>query len=161
MRTALVFAAAFAALVSAASAAFAACSLPSDAEAMRGELVRLVNAERRERGLPALRPSEGLMRASLGHACDMVEENFFSHQGSNRSTPRNRVRAEGLCTRLTAENIAMGWPSAARVFRDWMGSAAHRTNILADVDFYGIAVVAPQPGQGGGPRWVLTLVKGC
>ncbi len=92
----------------------------------------------------------------------MIQRGYFDHRSPNGATPKVRAQRAGVCTRLTAENIAMGWPTAPRVFRGWMESPGHRRNILLDrVNSYGIAVVEPAAGQRGGPRWVMVLARSC
>lgn len=142
--------------------ASADCRAPSGADQMAREIGQMMNTERQRRGLRPLSYSTGLARVASRHACDMVQRNFFSHIAPNGSTPMRRVKAAGVCARVTAENIAMGYPSADRTFRIWMDSPKHFENMMnRRVDSVGIAVVEPQPGQGGGRRWVMVLARQC
>lgn len=145
-----------------AASAQASCQAPAGAEEMVRQIGQMMNEERQRRGLQPLSYSTGLARVAGRHACDMVQRNYFSHVSPNGSTPMRRAKAEGVCTRVTAENIAMGYSSADRAFRGWMDSRGHYENMMSSrVSEVGIAVVEPQPGQGGGRRWVMVLSRGC
>lgn len=142
--------------------ASAACNVPPGAATIKQELGHLLNAARRSQGLRPLSPSSALERAAQRQACDMAENGVASHRGSDGSDPRNRVRATGYCTRITAENIAWGQRSASSAVNWWMNSRGHRQNILLDrIDSFGVAVAQPDPRVGGGPRWVMVLARSC
>jgi uncharacterized protein YkwD len=142
--------------------AAASCRAPSDAEQMAQNVGQMVNAERQRRGLRPLEYSNGLARVAGRHACDMVQRNYFSHVSPSGTTPMRRVKAEGVCTRATAENIAMGYTSPDRAFQALVDSRKHYENMMSNrVNSVGIAVVEPQPGQGGGRRWVMVLANRC
>jgi YD repeat-containing protein len=55
--------------------------------------------------VPPLRFNELLHRAAIGHSLDMIENNYFAHDGSDGSTPAERCAAEGYVGG-TGENIA-------------------------------------------------------
>lgn len=155
---------AFAALAAAATTRAGAqtCAMPADAKTQIAKVVAETNAERRARGLPALSVSPVLTRAAQGHACAMVATGKFSHRLAGSSGPKARIRGAGCRTTLAAENIAMGYSSAAKTMDLWMESSGHRRNILLrGVTTIGIGVAAPKPGQGGGPRWVQVFARGC
>jgi uncharacterized protein YkwD len=142
--------------------AAADCRAPSGAEQMGREIGQMMTAERQRRGLRPLNYSSSLAQVAGRHACDMVQRNFFSHVAPNGSTPMRRVKSAGVCARVTAENIAMGYPSPDRTFRIWMESPKHFENMMnGRVNSVGVAVVEPQPGQGGGRRWVMVLARQC
>jgi uncharacterized protein YkwD len=100
------------------------------------ELLRRVNAERRQRGLPALTRDPALARVARDYSCRMVAERFFSHQPPDGSTLADRVRAAGKPYRAIGENIAMNVNAAdpvATAVQGWMKSPGHRENILSPV----------------------------
>jgi uncharacterized protein YkwD len=140
----------------------AGCARPDGAGSEIKAVLASVNAERASRGLRPLRLSSTLSAAAQNHACTMVATGRFSHTGPDGSSPKVRARRAGCRTRLTAENIAMGYSSADRTMDLWMHSSGHRRNILLpSVDMIGIGLAAPRPGQGGGPRWVQVFARGC
>jgi len=124
-------------LAPAASAPPPAAAATSLTDAER-EVVRLVNKERTQRGLPALRIRTPLCRAADRHSRDMLVRGFFSHRSSNGQTlgPRTRrygYSAAGCLSWRVGENIAWGtgaWRSPALVVRLWMNSRSHRAAIL-------------------------------
>jgi uncharacterized protein YkwD len=61
----------------------------------------------------------------------MACNNFFSHTGSNGSSPFSRMVAAGYSYSLASENIYAGTgASASSTFQAWMGSSGHRDNML-------------------------------
>lgn len=118
----------------------------------------LVNKERAKRGLSVLSWNEGLHKVARKYSQDMVERNFFSHNGPDGSSFYDRYKTEGIecrirvgdTTSLGAENIAQdnlysshfykdgerffNWNTegeiAESVVKRWMSSKGHRANIL-------------------------------
>ncbi|HYM58654.1 MAG TPA: CAP domain-containing protein [Solirubrobacteraceae bacterium] len=121
----------------------------------------LLNGERADRGLVALRVEAELQRAALGHAGDMVEHRFFSHTGLNGSQVIDRIRATGYLSGsaewAVGENLAwgtgaLGTPRA--IVTAWMGSAGHRDNVLrAGYRGIGLGLVAGNPSDGTGATY--------
>lgn len=106
----------------------------------------LLNAEREERGLRALRGDERLERAADRHAADMVRHDYFSHTSLAGSSFVERIRRTGYLRAASrwrvGENLAWGSGSGGTpraVVRAWMRSRAHRANIL-DGRFHEIGV---------------------
>ena len=145
-------------LAAGALGAQAQCATPSNARALTGSLAQGVNEMRQSAGLPAYRFVPRLARAAQGHACDMIQNGFFGHQGSNGSSSHQRVEQTGFRTCLTAENIAGAFRDPADVVSAWMGSTGHRQNILLDqADSAGAGM-----GEGAdGPVWVLVVARRC
>ncbi len=99
------------------------------------EVIRLTNLERTNRGLPPLRRSDDLTIAARAHNQDMIDNDFFSHTGSDGSSPPVRACREGYqpygwgdC--YVGENIAAGYSTPASVVTGWMNSQGHKDNIL-------------------------------
>lgn len=102
-----------------------------DAVAYETEVVKLTNAERAKQGCSALRIDERLVAAARAHSADMVQQNFFSHTGSNGSNFVAREVAAGYPKKgAAAENIAWGYRTPKDVVTGWMNSSGHRRNIL-------------------------------
>ncbi len=93
-------------------------------------VVDLVNAERASAGCDPLQVNVKLVTAAQGHSEDMAFNDFFSHTGSNGSSPGQRVAAQGYSYSYLAENIAAGYGTAAAAVNGWMNSEGHRANIL-------------------------------
>ena len=114
-----------------------------------------INAIRAANGKKALSYSPQLEAAALAHATDMANNGFFGHRGSNGSKTSRRVKAQGYCTKYTAENIAQGQKSLSAVMQAWAGSPPHMKNMLSRK--------ARQVGvvQGPGRNWVMVLARPC
>ncbi len=95
--------------------------------ALQRAVVCLINRQRRERGLPALRSSRLLNRSAQGWTNGMVSHRIFSH-GADFAA---RISAVGFHWSMAGENIATGFDTPATVVRGWMASAGHCQNILS------------------------------
>ncbi len=108
-----------------------ACTLPAGIDAVRTDMVRAVDAQRREAGLPALAPDARLTRAAQAHACDMAETAQMRHTGSDGSKMATRIRRTGYRFAQANENVGAGFQDPGQAVAAWMASAGHRANILA------------------------------
>lgn len=79
---------------------------------------------------PALRWDCRLGQASYVHSNDMASNNFFSHTGSDGSSPFDRMRREGYQFRTAGENISAGYGTAEAAVSGWLNSAGHCANIM-------------------------------
>ncbi|MFY0522238.1 CAP domain-containing protein [Archangium gephyra] len=68
--------------------------------------------------------------AARKHSKDMAVNNFFSHTGSNGSTPWQRITSAGYTYRTAAENVAAGQSTPGAVVNGWMASTGHCNNIM-------------------------------
>ncbi len=102
--------------------------------AFESEVVALINQERQAAGLPPLQVHSALQQASRSHSEDMACNDFFSHIGSDGSTPWDRAVRAGYNPSYIAENLYMGsgsYNTPQAVVTGWMNSPGHRANILA------------------------------
>ncbi len=109
-----------------------ACTVPSNASALQGEVLAHLNAERRAHGLSAFKLSTKLDKAAQGHACDNANRRSISHDSSDGGTLKTRLKRAGYKYRAAAENTGRGFGTGARAVAWWMNSPKHRTNILFD-----------------------------
>ncbi|WP_235880127.1 CAP domain-containing protein [Polyangium aurulentum] len=79
----------------------------------------------------ALTFDERLRCAARKHSKDMGDKNFFSHTGSNGSSPWQRINNAGYSYTAAAENIAAGQNTPESVVDGWMKSTGHCNNIMA------------------------------
>jgi uncharacterized protein YkwD len=119
------------------------------------KLARLQNAERRRHGLRRLPSSSKLRSAARRHARDMVRRHYFGHVSPANRDVVDRVGATGYNRgRFAAQENLYWWKPRQRpaaVLRAWMGSAAHRANVLnPGWSHFGLAVVMRSPFGGGG-----------
>lgn len=141
-----------------AAAAASTCVTPANVNALATEIAAGVNASRRANGEAPLRFSPTLGRAAMGHACDMLVNNFFDHRGSDGSSSQVRVQKAGYNDCIVAENIAWGYPRSEQIINGWMNSPGHRRNMLHPrIEEFGVGIT-----QGPrGPYWVLVVGKQC
>ncbi len=98
----------------------------------------LLNAERRKKGLPALKQQRRLARASIAHSKDMVRRQYFAHESPSGRKVVDRLRAVGYIPRTRSwtigENLAWGSGALARpeaIVAAWIASPPHRENLLS------------------------------
>lgn len=101
----------------------------------RAEVLRLVNAERTKKNLPAYSRNSTLEGSAQDYAAHLKSENCFSHTACG-STLKERMHASGYYqgggkSYSYGENIARGQDTAAEVMEDWMNSPSHRDAILS------------------------------
>ena len=114
-----------------------------DAATPQMQMLLLFNAERQDRGLPALQLDSTLLsQIDLNHSKEFVQYKYFAHpspinqpggktDSSSRITVNPAVKGQFCC----AEIIAAGQSTAAEAVYDWMyqdadSSWGHRQNIL-------------------------------
>lgn len=113
-------------------------------------VARLVNAVRRQAGLPSLRTDERLRAAARLHSKDMARRNFCEHENPDGQVPSDRMVAAGFPS-PGGENVALGQLNPHSVMHAWMHSPGHRANVLHP-EFTTIGVGAYFLGPAG-PAW--------
>ena len=104
--------------------------------AEEAQILALVNQERAKAGRAALALSGRLSVAARGHSYDMAIRHYFSHDSADGVTAEQRLRGLGISYSEMGENIYMdNYPDrgrlAERAVRGWLGSPAHRKNMLS------------------------------
>ena len=94
------------------------------------QVLDLTNQERAKAGCGPLRTNKALTQAAEAHAADMVDQHYFAHDSLDGRSPFDRMKAAGFRGGAMAENIAVGYSTAAAVVQGWMNSPGHRANIL-------------------------------
>ena len=79
---------------------------------------------------PPVAWNDQLAMAAFLHSDDMAANGFFSHTGSDGSSPGMRISREGYDWTRCGENIAMGYPTVSDVIQGWLGSEGHCRNIM-------------------------------
>ncbi len=101
-----------------------------DTLAYEKEVVRLVNSERRAKGLSELTYDWQISRVARYKSEDMRENNYFSHTSPTYGSPFQMLKSFNISYRTAGENIAKGQRTPAEVVKAWMNSSGHRANIL-------------------------------
>jgi hypothetical protein len=101
--------------------------------AIEQAIINLVNQERADAGLAALRVNTRLVTAAAHHASNMVLFDNMSHTlpGSDAPTLTDRLQQAGYAYSAAGENIAWNYAGAQAVMDGWMTSSGHRANILS------------------------------
>jgi uncharacterized protein YkwD len=79
---------------------------------------------------PPLSLSAALFRAAAAHSRDMAAHDFFSHAGSDGSSPGERMARAGYRWKMAGENIASGVQTPRAVVAGWLASPHHCANIM-------------------------------
>lgn len=133
-----------------------------DASAVGNKVLELVNQARSKprrcgsKTYPAAKPltlSAMLTQAALKHAQDMATEDFFDHEGSDGSSPSQRVSKTSYQWLAVAENIAAGATSPEQVVEGWLTSPGHCTNIMGQVYTQMGIAYALNPKSDAGIYW--------
>jgi uncharacterized protein YkwD len=111
---------------------------------------------------PAVPPvgwNDTLAMAAYLHSEDMATNQFFSHTGSDGSSPGDRLAREGYAWRTYGENIAVNYPTVSTVIQGWLGSDGHCRNIM-NPSFTEIGAgfaEGPYLGTPSAPYWTFDL----
>ena len=112
------------------------------------EVFNLINAQRQNNGLTALKMDAEVQKVARIKAGDMVNNNYFAHESPTYGTPFNMLKNFGISYKSAGENIAGNSSNSAAV-NAWMNSSGHRANILnSSYNYTGIGVVSsPKYGK--------------
>jgi hypothetical protein len=94
------------------------------------DIVALTNEERAERDLPALTVDPLLTKAAQLKADDMAKHEYYAHIGPDGKGPVDWIKQAGYRHLNAGENLVIDRTSAGQAVSAWMGSQAHRENIL-------------------------------
>ena len=120
------------------SATTTSTSMTSDEK----EVFNLINAQRQNNGLAALKVDSEVQKVARIKAQDMVNNNYFAHESPTYGTPFNMLKSFGISYKSAGENIAGNSSNSAAVTA-WMNSAGHKANILnSSFNYTGIGVVS-------------------
>jgi uncharacterized protein YkwD len=122
---------------------FAADKSAAEARTMLAE----INAVRARAGLGAVDLDGRLMQAAQSYSQQLAAQGRLTHGDF-----AGRMAALGPDYGYVAENLAAGLPGSGAVVKAWMGSPAHRANLLAP------AVTVVGVARAGGV-WTLILAQ--
>lgn len=93
------------------------------------EMFKLVNKERREKGVSEFSWAPETVPVARAHAKDMWERKYFSHYSPEGDDLGDRLDRAGIRYSFAGENLAMA-PTLATAHNGFMNSEGHRANIL-------------------------------
>ena len=108
------------------------------------EVFDLINKQRINSGLEALKIDNEVQRVARIKAQDMVNNNYFSHTSPTYGSPFDMLKSFKISYKSAGENIA-GNSSNSGAVNAWMNSSGHKANILnSSFNYTGIGVVSSQ-----------------
>ena len=112
------------------------------------EVFDLINKQRTNNGLAALKNDSEVQRVARIKAQDMVDNNYFSHTSPTYGSPFDMLKSFKISYKTAGENIA-GNSSKSSAVTAWMNSSGHKANILnSNFNYTGIGVVSsPKYGK--------------
>jgi uncharacterized YkwD family protein/spore coat assembly protein SafA len=106
-------------------------SLSIATASVEDQVVELVNQERANYGLKALKSNWELARVARYKSQDMIDHKYFDHNSPTYGTPFQMMKNFGISYSSAGENIAAGQATPKEVVQAWMNSEGHRKNILS------------------------------
>jgi uncharacterized protein YkwD len=79
---------------------------------------------------PPLQLVAKLTSAAREHARDMAKHSQLAHEGSDGTTPAQRVTRKGYAWRTVGENVASGPTTPEEVMAGWLASPGHCENLM-------------------------------
>jgi uncharacterized protein YkwD len=124
-------------------------SWPAARAKLEAGVLALVNAHRAGMGLGALKLSASLTRSAEWKARHMARYGYMAHDDPAPPVARawsQRIAACGYAGAGASENIAVWFPTPARVMQAWLGSPGHRANIEGPWTTTGIGAAVSRTG---------------
>ncbi len=114
----------------------------SNMNADEKEVFNLINKQRTNNGLQALKIDDEVQRVARIKAEDMVSNNYFSHTSPTYGSPFDMLKSFKISYKTAGENIAANSSNNGAV-NSWMNSSGHKANILnSSFNYTGIGVVS-------------------
>lgn len=105
-------------------------------------VIKAMNANREQNGLPALREDARLTKAANDRIRDMEDLGYWAHESPDGRAPFVWLKTEGYDYQYAGENLAAGFETNEVLVSSWMESPGHRSNILSPLyTDCGVAVV--------------------
>ena len=111
------------------------------------EIFDLINKQRTNNGLTALKHDNGVQRVARIKAQDMVDNNYFSHTSPTYGSPFDMLKSFKISYKTAGENIAANSSNSSAVTA-WMNSSGHKANILNSSFNYTVIGVVSSPKYG-------------
>ena len=106
------------------------------------EVFNLINTQRTNNGLSALKVDDEVQRVARIKAEDMVSNNYFSHNSPIYGSAFDMLKSFKISYKTAGENIAANSSNSGAV-TSWMNSSGHKANILnSSFNYTGIGVVS-------------------
>jgi len=103
--------------------------LPKDRPDLEAQMLVLVNRERTQRGLGALKADSAMAVVARKHSADMFARGYFSHYTPEGVDPFMRMKKDHIRFLAAGENLALA-QTLSIAHNGLMHSPGHRANIL-------------------------------
>ncbi|NDZ93313.1 hypothetical protein G3I13_01880 [Streptomyces sp. SID6673] len=113
----------------------------TEAAPERNTLERLINEQRQEHDLPALKSNAALRESACAKAGHMNTEDYFDHVAPDGTQPWSFFEEAGYGYTHAGENLARNFSDDAELVQAWMDSPTHRENVLGEYEEQGICTV--------------------
>jgi len=138
-------------------------NVPSHNPSSEQEMLDLINAERKKKGMEPFVWDEDLARAARYHAFDMGSQNYFNHDSHDRLGGKlkkvggtfARIKAFHTSSFVNSENIAAGNEGAYDTYMQWYHSPGHYENMFNSASKKIGVGVYYVPGSAYGYYWVM------
>jgi uncharacterized protein YkwD len=132
------------------------CSVAGASGSAEADFVSRLNAERAQRGLPALSVDGQLTHVARDWSDQMIASGGISHRPNLRAAVTDAAAALGENVGRSALTGASEAELVARIHRAFMDSPGHRHNVLGDWTHVGVGV---RVTDGGSNMWVTVNFK--
>jgi uncharacterized protein YkwD len=106
--------------------------------ALEGQLISLINNGRNGAGCDKLHTDGHLRASARTHSADMAKNGFVSRNGSDRSSPQDRMRKAGYKHPM-GEDVGSGYQDAQSAYDAWQNDRK-QSDILTNCDAKAIGV---------------------
>ncbi len=108
------------------------------------EILKLINEHRISIGLDILIYNEAIWKEAQIHSTNMADGSVdFGHDGFSGRIDKI---CETLAGNASAENVALGYNTAADVINGWLNSPGHKDNIEGNYSHTGLSAVMNNKG---------------
>ena len=122
------------------------------------ELIKLINTERQENGIPPLTINWEVARLARYKTEEMNKHQLFGHDSLIYGSPSQILDRYNIPYNSLGANIAKGQETAHDVMEDWRQSSGHMSNLLNAS--YTSAGVGLSRDDNGILYWKLILIAG-
>jgi uncharacterized protein YkwD len=114
--------------------------------AMEAEIVTLVNAHRKSKGLAEMQSNNIIATEARVHSANMANSKAaFGHDGFD--TRLNKISSALGGIKGGAENVASDYILATSVMNGWLNSSQHKANIEGNYNLIGVGVAKNSNGK--------------
>lgn len=124
-------------------------------------LLQETNTQRVANSVGGLALNAQLNQAAQAKANDMASRNYWSHNTPEGTPPWTFISQAGYAYYTAGENLAYGFDNSASTVAGWMGSPAHKENLLNSAfKEVGFGIANAEDYQSNGPQTIVVAMYG-